>query len=846
MVFFGPQTSIFRHRLPRSASHWPTHEIEPAIVSTNALSHFLTRQAKDLAPRQVVAAGVVAFLALVVGSLLASYLLRQDALRTGLKESANLATLLAEHAVIGVESTDHVLTDMAGNLGASKSSIPIENTLALHDYLVGHLHGMRHVRSFIVNDNTGQLAGSTLAYPPPEQYSGDLDFFRVHEKSPGSALFVDHPAKGRTSNAWLIRASKRISGPAGDFRGVITAGIDIDYFQSFYGSLKLGSGSMLTLLHTDGTVLAVFPKNELLLGQPAPRALLKGNGNAGAATDEMAVVTVKHLEKYPLAIEVAMSQASVYGNWWVRARYLLAGALLAGSMAMLSMLWFAKHLRREMELNQSLHLAEENYQALTDQPLAGVAKVDAKTGKYLSVNDRLCAITGYTSQELLTKTLYDVTHPDDQESTKQYLDGIEEGPATSPLTFNKRYIHKNGSTVHAVISSHCVVNSKTGVVERIGLVQDVTASVVQNQLLKEQENRLSLIIHNSMDAIITIDQDQTILIFNTAAEVMFGYLAKDALNMPLSQLIPHALRGAHHAHVQAYAHSGGTSRKMGSMMVLKGLRSTGEEFPLDASISRATSEGKMYMTVILRDLTKQVHAQTELNRAKAELRELSIASQTAREEEKSRISRELHDELGQNLTALKMDLSWLQTHATHDAPAITERIRAMQSVLDSTVVATRRIATDLRPLMLDELGLKAALEWLTQDFSHRTLVPCDLAVDDAVSDTDTNVQSALYRAVQECLTNVSRHAQATQVNITVRTGVHAVSLQVRDNGIGMSDQAGNKRGSFGLIGMRERIYILGGKVLIESLPGKGTHITVDLPRHSNTQELASTNTASPS
>jgi PAS domain S-box-containing protein len=804
-------------------------------VSENAFSKFLTQQAKGFSPRHVVAVGVAIFIATVVSSLVVSYLLRQDALRAGLKESTYLATLLAEHAAIGVESTDHVLGDMVGDLGDSKSPIQIGKNLALHDYLISHLHAMRYVRSFIVNDSKGQLAGSTLVYPPPEQYSGDLDFFRVHEKSSSNDLFIDHPIKGRTSNAWLIRASKRITGPSGEFQGVITAGIDIDYFQSFYGSLKLDSGSTLTLLHTDGTVLAVFPKNEALLGQPAPRALLEGIGNARPATDEMAIVTSKQLEKYPLAMAVSMSEASVYGSWRDRASFLVTGGLVAGFIAMLAMLWFAKHLRREMELDQSLHLAEENYRALTDQPLAGVAKVDAKTGQYLAVNDRLCAITGYTSQELLTKTLYDVTHPNDQDSTKQYLNGLKDDPVNSPLTFNKRYVHKDGSIVHTVISTHTVVNSKTGAVERIGLVQDVTASVVQSQLLKEQENRLSVIIHNSMDAIITIDQDQNILIFNTAAEVMFGYLAKDAVHMPLSKLIPHAHRGAHHAHVQAYARSGGTARKMGSMMVLKGLRFNGEEFPLDASISRATIENKVYMTVILRDLTEQVRSQNELSRARTELRELSIASQTAREEEKSRISRELHDELGQNLTALKMDLSWLQAHTSNDLAARNERIRAMQSVLDSTVVATRRIAADLRPLMLDDLGLKAALEWLTQDFSNRTLVPCDLMVDDDVSDTDTSVQSALYRAVQECLTNISRHAQATQVTVKVRTDLSVVNLQVHDNGIGISDQARNKRGSFGLIGMRERIYILGGKVLIESLPNEGTHITIDLPRHPNSQ-----------
>jgi PAS domain S-box-containing protein len=513
--------------------------------------------------------------------------------------------------------------------------------------------------------------------------------------------------------------------------------------------------------------------------------------------------------------------------------------LLIGSATILVVLWIARHLRRMRQRDRSLHLAEENYQALLNQPLAGVAKVDALTGRYIAVNQRLCAITGYSTQELLSKTLFDITHPEDRENTKQYLDVGEDRPVASPQTFQKRYLHKSGSTVHTVISSHTVKNMQTGAVERIGLIQDISATVANQAKLKEQEARLSIIIHNSMDAIITVDTQERILIFNAAAELMFGFPAKEALTMTLSRLIPLAHRAGHHAHVHAFAQSGDTARKMGAKLVLKGLRSNGEEFPLDASISRAYSDGKLYMTVILRDLTRQVKAQNELDRARAELRELSIASQTAREEEKSRIARELHDELGQNLTALKMDLSWLQAHISNDPPTHAERIRAMQGVLDTTVVATRRIAADLRPMMLDDLGLKAALEWLTQDFSRRVTVPCALVVDDAVTELETGVQSALYRAVQECLTNISRHAQATRVNIRIHMSNTSVRLQVHDNGIGMNDAARNKRGSFGLIGMRERVYILGGTVTIESLPEQGTHITIDLPRTSVTIEIPS-------
>lgn len=273
-------------------------------------------------------------------------------------------------------------------------------------------------------------------------------------------------------------------------------------------------------------------------------------------------------------------------------------------------------------------------------------------------------------------------------------------------------------------------------------------------------------------------------------------------------------------------------------MVVQGLRANGVVFPIEASISRVSSGGKVYMTVIIRDLTERVKAQNELKRVRMGLRELSIASQTAREEEKSRISRELHDELGQSLTALKMDLSWLQSHASSNVTARTERMLVMQSILDSTVTATRRIAADLRPLMLDDLGLKAALEWLSQNFTHRTSVPCDLVMDDALVEVDVRVQSALYRAVQECLTNISRHAQATHVKIALNVKQSVVQLRVQDNGKGILKLEHAKHGSFGLTGMRERIYILGGSVAIESPPGDGTHITIELPHMPSAQDTA--------
>jgi signal transduction histidine kinase len=211
------------------------------------------------------------------------------------------------------------------------------------------------------------------------------------------------------------------------------------------------------------------------------------------------------------------------------------------------------------------------------------------------------------------------------------------------------------------------------------------------------------------------------------------------------------------------------------------------------------------------------------------LRELSASVVEAREEERRRIARELHDELGQRLTALKMDLSILA--GSTDPQAVDERIRGMLATLDDTVASVRRISADLRPMMLDDLGLNAAIEWLARDATQRMGVAVTLQLGDADPPVDERVATAVYRMVQEALTNVARHAQATGVQVTLRAGAGELVLTVQDNGIGFSADALEREGSFGLMGLRERALMLGGRMEVGNVPGSGGRVTITLPLH---------------
>lgn len=221
-------------------------------------------------------------------------------------------------------------------------------------------------------------------------------------------------------------------------------------------------------------------------------------------------------------------------------------------------------------------------------------------------------------------------------------------------------------------------------------------------------------------------------------------------------------------------------------------------------------------------------AQRRLEESQARLREFAAFRENVREEERSRIARELHDELGQSLTALRIDLSWIKNrYATDDAAA--ERFGASFALVDRTVEAVRRIAEDLRPRMLDDLGLAAAVEHYVQQFGQRTGIVCDLAMNREEFDIDRGAATALYRIVQEALTNVARHAGAERVEIRIERS-DGISLVVADDGHGMS--AENGAGRFGLLGMRERVQMLDGRLDVANAAGGGAVIEAWLPEES--------------
>jgi len=235
---------------------------------------------------------------------------------------------------------------------------------------------------------------------------------------------------------------------------------------------------------------------------------------------------------------------------------------------------------------------------------------------------------------------------------------------------------------------------------------------------------------------------------------------------------------------------------------------------------------------IQRDVTDRTRAAEELEQSREELRALAARLQAIREEERTRIAREIHDELGQALTALKLDLAWLGKQS-HKSTSTTGEFRAVdQSItarIDETMQIVRRIASELRPSVLDQLGLEAAIEYLVQDATRRTGIAVKLDVAEEFPKLPDHIASHAFRIIQEALTNVTRHAKATRVDVSVRRAGKSIILGVADNGVGFAPNSLSGLRSLGLVGMRERAHACGGMLLVQGKPGEGTSIVVTIP-----------------
>jgi signal transduction histidine kinase len=268
---------------------------------------------------------------------------------------------------------------------------------------------------------------------------------------------------------------------------------------------------------------------------------------------------------------------------------------------------------------------------------------------------------------------------------------------------------------------------------------------------------------------------------------------------------------------------------MGEEVAIETLKSGATDYVLKTRLSRLVPAVNRAVRET-QERAKHRRAEEQLRESHKRLRALSTYLQNVREEERTRIAREVHDGLGQALTGCKLDVSWIAGKLSRDQKRLLEKTRALAAHIDSTIQTVRRIATELRPGILDHLGLAAALEWQANEFQTRTGIKCEVHSDIGDLTLDADMNTAFFRIFQETLTNIIRHAGATQVMVHLKEEDGRVIMEVRDNGRGISKAEISNTKSMGLLNMRERAGLLGGDFKIRSVPrGKGTVVSVSIP-----------------
>ena len=261
------------------------------------------------------------------------------------------------------------------------------------------------------------------------------------------------------------------------------------------------------------------------------------------------------------------------------------------------------------------------------------------------------------------------------------------------------------------------------------------------------------------------------------------------------------------------------------------MRKDGTKIPciITATPFRGTNGDIIGIVEDFKDISGRKRSEQELMESRGKLRNLAAHLQVIREEERERIAHEIHDELGQALTALKMDVHWIRRKLSEPEDSLVKKTITMSTLIDSTVHSVKRIISELRPRLLDDFGLAAAIEWQVEEVVERTGIQCDIELEpeDIVLDEARSI--AVFRIFQEALTNITRHAHATRVRVSLKENAFAVKMRVSDNGKGISKKQLSGLQSFGLIGMRERAHTFGGKLIISGTRGGGTTLDVSIP-----------------
>lgn len=472
--------------------------------------------------------------------------------------------------------------------------------------------------------------------------------------------------------------------------------------------------------------------------------------------------------------------------------------------------------------------SEAKFRQVVESNMIGIIFWSAD-GVVVDANDAFLKIAGYTRDDLLEgRVSWRAMTPAEYREADERA-GEERRLVGSSLPYEKEYIRKDGSRVPVLIGIATLAEAEG---THTAFVLEITERKQVEQALRKSERQLREILEKIQLVSVIFDRNGVLMFCNDFLLNLTDLRREEVIGRNwFETFVPQDQRDLIGFTFREMSKKAATPPHIEYEIETRlGQRRT---ISWSNTLLRDTNGTIIGITGIGEDVTERRQSERKLVNAYEQSRALSTRLQLVREEERIRIAREIHDVLGQALTGLRMDVWWLAKRMSEsediDRSKILGKLQSMSILINGTIPSVRKLATDLRPGVLDDLGLLAAIEWQTREFEERTGISCDCIFDIEDVEWDTDRATAVFRIFQEILTNVARHANAKKVGITMNESVGSIVLEVRDDGRGINEMEVSGNQSLGFLGMRERALLFGGEVRITRGDKNGTIVTVRIP-----------------
>ncbi len=465
----------------------------------------------------------------------------------------------------------------------------------------------------------------------------------------------------------------------------------------------------------------------------------------------------------------------------------------------------------------ALKESEEKYRALVEQASDGIYIADAD-GRIITVNSSSCRLSGYTEEEILGKSIAEFVPEDELKKNPLRFDELKQGRT---VTSERKIKLKSGETLQVESITKMLSDGRI-----LSFVRDITERTkARNEIIKEKN--LSDTIINSLPGIFYLyDEEGNFRRWNKNLEFISGYIDTEIIKMKPLDFFDIDERNL--------------LKQKGDEVFGRGMADVEAHFftkdkrkiPYYFNGWRVMFEGKPCLIGLGIDITEKRKSEELLIKSHEDVRQLASHLTWVREEERKRIGREIHDELGQQLTAIKMDVAWIDKKTHDETGPVKNKLKNIISLLDGSNESVRRILTELSPGIIDNHGLLEGLERLNRQFTNATGIHVEFTTNKSIIDLAQEIANCIFRVYQESLTNIMRYAHADKVVTSLNIKTDVVVVTIKDDGKGFDATAIQTKKSFGILGMKERVLSQNGKFELQSKMGRGTKIMVTVPYRS--------------